>query len=236
MNREIIGLLIGLTTLILIFVGEYAVALGVCVLSFFMARELLSVFDIKSAHVFVPFITLSSWIDPSFGIFLSFLFCFMYGYGKWSIEVFFKVFFVGIYAGVLPSFLILIRKEGFNELLSLVITVWAVDITAYYIGRKFGSVPLAPRLSPHKTMEGFWAGLISAIIVFPLVSQMGILKSLITGLIIGISAVIGDLLKSFIKRQLNIKDFSNIFGEHGGFVDRFDSLVFTSALYYSILL
>ncbi len=236
MNREIVGILVGVVTLILILLGTYAIAAGAVILSFFMARELFISFGIRSAHVFVPLIAVSSWFEPSLGIFFSLLFCFMYGYGRWDLDIFFKTFFVGIYAGVLPSYLIHVRDQGLNEMLALVITVWAVDITAYYVGRKFGTVPLAQKLSPTKTMEGLWAGLISAVIVFPIISEMDLIKSAIVGLIIGISAVVGDLLKSFIKRQLDIKDFSHILGEHGGFVDRFDSLVFTAALYYCILL
>ncbi len=236
MSREITGIAIGIVTLILAFISVYTVAIGVLILSYFMSREIFITFGIRYAHLFIPIIAIATWINPALGILLSFLYCFSYGYIRWDMDVFLKVFFTSMYTGVLPVYLIFIREIGFNELLALIVTVWAVDISAYYVGKTLGKTPLAPKLSPKKTIEGLIGGLISAVIIFPLISDMDIIQSMLSGLIIGISAVIGDLLKSFIKRQAGIKDFSNIFGEHGGFVDRFDSLVFTGALYYCILL
>ncbi len=236
MNREIIGLLIGSVTLILVYISPLTTALGVVILSVFMAYELFKSLGINSAHIFVPIIALASWYNPVLGIFLSLLLCFIYGYGSWNLEVFFRVFFVSIYSGVLPALLIHIREEGLREAIALLLTIWAVDVTAYYIGKKFGSSALAPKLSPNKTIEGFVAGLIASIIVFTFVSDKELIESLVIGMLLGLSASIGDLLKSYIKRQLDIKDFSNVLGEHGGFVDRFDSLVFTATLYYCILL
>jgi phosphatidate cytidylyltransferase len=62
----------------------------------------------------------------------------------------------------------------------------------------------------------------------------GFTKGLMIGMIVSLVGVFGDLFKSLIKRQYNIKDFSNIFGPHGGFLDRFDALMFSSLVFYFI--
>jgi len=154
MNREITGIIIGAVTLALAFIGTYTVALGVLILSYFMAREIFITFGLRYAHLFVPFVAIATWINPALGILLSFLYCFSYGYIRWDMEVFLKVFFTCVYAGVLPVYLVFLREFSLNALLSLIITVWAVDVSAYYVGKTIGKTPLAPKLSPKKTVEG----------------------------------------------------------------------------------
>jgi phosphatidate cytidylyltransferase len=96
-------------------------------------------------------------------------------------------------------------------------------------GKLIGRRRLCPNLSPNKTWEGFIGGLISCIAAAAalgfLVSPLGIVGIIIYGAAIAVSANIGDLLFSFIKRRLEIKDFSGILPGHGGILDRFDSLI-----------
>lgn len=121
------------------------------------------------------------------------------------------------------------------------------DIFAYFVGILFGKHKMAPRVSPKKTWEGFFGGvLLSAVITvgvallcdlaFHTPILHGILDAehwyflILTSLGIGLSSVLGDLMFSLIKRSYNIKDFGNIFPGHGGVLDRFDSLLITSFL------
>ncbi len=71
--------------------------------------------------------------------------------------------------------------------------------------------------------------------LFSFLSDFSIFKSLMYGTLLVLCAVSGDLFKSFIKRQAGIKDFSSALGQHGGFTDRFDSLLFTAPVYSAIL-
>jgi phosphatidate cytidylyltransferase len=124
----------------------------------------------------------------------------------------------------------------------LVLTcTWASDTTAFFVGRRWGKARLAPRISPGKSVEGAIGGLIGAILaalVFGpllagLVSATG-LETLTSpsfirlaglGLIIGICAIAGDLLESFVKRQCGAKDSGTLIPGHGGALDRIDSVM-----------
>ncbi|MFA7127381.1 MAG: phosphatidate cytidylyltransferase [Bacilli bacterium] len=129
-------------------------------------------------------------------------------------------------------------------------TIVAVtDSIAYVVGSKIGKHKLAPEISPKKTVEGAIAGLFAGgivgvgamflyqIIDFSPQASLGT-KILIIGIIFGMSLIIsfcvqvGDLVASKFKRSYNIKDFGKIFPGHGGVLDRFDSLIFSGAVFY----
>ena len=116
------------------------------------------------------------------------------------------------------------------HLLKLILFVWVVDVSAYYVGKKFGRRKLSPRLSPNKTWEGFLGSLF-----FGSLYSVLFLKTFLFAPVLVVSALLGDLFKSFIKRQVGIKDFSHLLGSHGGFIDRFDSLLFCAPLYALIV-
>lgn len=121
------------------------------------------------------------------------------------------------------------------------------DTFAYFVGVLFGKHKMNPRVSPKKTWEGFFGGIILSAIctsTFALVSDgvfnVPLLKGVIDiehwyfviliSLCLGFFSVLGDLMFSLIKRSYNIKDFGTIFPGHGGVLDRFDSLLITSLL------
>lgn len=121
------------------------------------------------------------------------------------------------------------------------------DICAYFVGILFGKHKMAPVISPKKTWEGFFGGIILSSIITTglallsdLVFGVPILKGIIDAehwyyiviisICLGLSSVLGDLMFSSIKRSYNIKDFGTIFPGHGGVLDRFDSLLMTSML------
>jgi phosphatidate cytidylyltransferase len=127
--------------------------------------------------------------------------------------------------------------------------VWAADTGGYSIGAVYGRHKMSPRLSPKKSWEGYVAGIFTAIYVGALFayafSALGPqpLKGLITplqgaliGFLISAIAPLGDLGESMFKRQGGMKDSSNIFPGHGGFLDRIDSWIWGSAIGYFILL
>lgn len=131
-------------------------------------------------------------------------------------------------------------KSGYL-LLSFFISIWTCDTFAYFIGKSFGKHKLFPRHSPKKSWEGAIAGFLGSILAFYYINTaFGInlkpIHSISIGVIIGIMGQIGDLFESHLKRWAGIKDSSNLIPGHGGFLDRFDSIIFTSPLILIYLL
>lgn len=124
---------------------------------------------------------------------------------------------------------------------AVVVAISAADIFAYFGGKLFGKNRLAPRISPGKTWEGFFAGLSASVLVFVCISTFKLVsipfeQALLLGILLSFTSVGGDLFESKIKREFDVKDSGNLLGAHGGIFDRFDSYVFsipiTTLLYY----
>jgi phosphatidate cytidylyltransferase len=115
-------------------------------------------------------------------------------------------------------------------LLALFVIIWANDTFAYLIGSAFGKHKLCERISPKKSWEGFFGGVIGSLaagFVFSLfVDKMNLYQWLLFALIISIFATLGDLAESVLKRATGVKDSGNIMPGHGGFLDRLDSFLF----------
>ena len=115
-------------------------------------------------------------------------------------------------------------------LIYLFVLVWGADTGAYFAGRRFGKVKLAPSVSPAKTREGLYGGLLTTGLVMAGVAIWRDLAGLQAMLFIVVSAltvlasVLGDLLESMVKRRAGIKDSGSIFPGHGGALDRIDSI------------
>ena len=148
------------------------------------------------------------------------------------------------YMGICLGHLLLIRKLESGDLLIffVLIVTWAADIGGYYIGASMGRRPIAPRLSPKKTIEGFIAGMIFSVIL-AIVSHLWFLSSLsiqdciIIGIVLACVGLVGDLAESAFKRSAGVKDSGSLIPGHGGVLDRIDSLLLTApAFYYYILL
>lgn len=125
-----------------------------------------------------------------------------------------------------------------GSMMLVIIPVWFCDTFAFVAGKTWGKHPLAPKVSPNKTVEGAIAGGLSALLAtigFGLWMGLPWYHALATGILIAIVAQVGDLAKSTLKRDLGIDDFGSIFGVHGGFLDRFDGLLFAMPLAYYYL-
>lgn len=120
------------------------------------------------------------------------------------------------------------------------ISIWVCDTMAYFGGRLLGKHKLAPQTSPNKTVEGAVFGFIGAILIFVGIGPL-VLPSLSTSyfwffaVIVGIFGQIGDLVESRFKRDASVKDTSRILPGHGGFLDRFDSIIFISPFLFILL-
>ena len=124
-------------------------------------------------------------------------------------------------------------------LLSLFILVWANDVFAYLIGSAIGKHKLFERLSPKKTWEGSVGGFVFTLVfawLFSLVaSNYSLSQWLVLGMIISITANLGDLAESLLKRNAGVKDSGTIFPGHGGVLDRFDAVLFATPFVYFYL-
>jgi phosphatidate cytidylyltransferase len=113
---------------------------------------------------------------------------------------------------------------------------WSGETAAYFAGRRLGRRPLAPRLSPGKTVEGGVAQVIASVLVALLAAPLvGLVRAeaAVMGLLLGVVGQIGDLSESFLKRSAGAKDAGHLIPGHGGVLDRLDSLLFNvPALYY----
>ncbi len=235
MSREFYGALIGVLTLIAVALPLPLFILVVALLSLLMGRELstaLKVDELYPASFFAP---VAFYIDPALGGVYTGIMSLAYGYRTWDLDAFLKTLFILFYTGFFPSYLVRLREEGFYIILVFLLSIWANDVFAYYVGKNFGKTPLLPKLSPKKTFEGFLGGVLAGLLDFVLLSGLPVLKSLLVGFIFLSVAVSGDYFKSFVKRQLGVKDFSSVLGGHGGFVDRFDAVVFSAPVFYWLL-
>lgn len=113
------------------------------------------------------------------------------------------------------------------------------DVCQYTWGKKLGKHKIIPKVSPNKTWEGFLGGFITitvfATIVAPLLTPLNNLQGFIAGALISLSGFIGDVVLSSVKRDLQIKDSGLLIPGHGGILDRMDSLIYTSPLFFHYL-
>jgi phosphatidate cytidylyltransferase len=118
---------------------------------------------------------------------------------------------------------------GRANVLFLLLIVWAGDIGAYLAGRLIGGARLAPRISPGKTWSGAFGGLLAAVAIGTLaahfLSDIGIVRVAALAAGLGVIAQAGDLLESFAKRRLEVKDSGRLIPGHGGLLDRLDGVL-----------
>ncbi|NDC13406.1 MAG: phosphatidate cytidylyltransferase [Actinobacteria bacterium] len=142
--------------------------------------------------------------------------------------------FALLYPGFVAGFIFLLARssDGFAYITTLVIIVACNDTFAYITGVLIGKHPLAPKISPKKSWEGFFGGLIfaaigSSLAFYYLLDRHPIIGA-VAGLLGVLAATVGDLIESAIKRDLSLKDMGNLLPGHGGMLDRLDSVLITA--------
>ena len=151
------------------------------------------------------------------------------------------------YVSVMLSYLYKVREmpDGNYFVVLVFICSWGNDTLAYCVGRLFGKHKMSPKLSPKKSVEGLFGGIIGAGllgIIYACIVKNHItmpgniyLNLFIIGALGAIPAVIGDLAASAIKRNNDIKDYGKLIPGHGGVLDRFDSMIFTAPIIYYLV-
>ena len=144
------------------------------------------------------------------------------------------------YVGMLTGSLIRLRNDfpdGSKLVFFLLLVVWLGDSGAYYFGKSFGKRKLSPRISPKKTVEGLIGGMVTSVITaivihFTFFKTFPLMHAVIAGVLLSFAGVIGDLAESMWKRSADVKDSGTLLPGHGGFLDRFDSILFTAPILY----
>ena len=144
------------------------------------------------------------------------------------------------YVGMLTGSLIRLRNDfpdGWKLVFFLLLVVWLGDSGAYYFGKSFGKHKLSPRISPKKTVEGLIGGIATSVITavvihFTFFKSFPLVHAILAGMLLSVAGVVGDLAESMWKRSADVKDSGTLLPGHGGFLDRFDSILFTAPILY----
>lgn len=170
-------------------------------------------------------------------VYILVLLCLLLAYYK-TVE-FSKLFFAGFetffITAAMSCLLIIHNAYGLIGVIFTLCAAWLADSGAYFAGTFFGRHKLCPNISPKKTVEGLFGGIISNGIILCIVAfvysfinkdaQINYLLLFLVGCISAVIGLIGDLSASLIKRQAKIKDYGKIMPGHGGVMDRFDSVL-----------
>lgn len=220
--------------------NEHKLLFGVCV----AFGALLPFFKLK---------ILSSYVEIFYVVFaLVALFFFLFYFQKIKVEKFsYMIAFTMLISFSMNCFFE-IRNNYIHGLYYLCLTLaasWLADAGAYFVGVTLGKHKLCPYISPKKTIEGAVGGVVITAIIFSLACfgyklvlgwngteiNVNYVVAVLFSLVASCLAIIGDLVASLIKRQVDIKDFGNIMPGHGGLMDRFDSVLLVAPVMMLVL-
>ena len=156
------------------------------------------------------------------------------GLGRWAMGL-----AGALYIGMPFNYYLLLytsQPHGLVWALFIVFAVVANDSSALLVGSRIGRHPFFPTISPRKTVEGAIAGVLGSVIVMLvgvwLIIGLEPIHAIVLGILVGVSAQVGDLVESQMKRIAEVKDSSNLIPGHGGVLDRLDSILFPPILVY----
>jgi phosphatidate cytidylyltransferase len=142
--------------------------------------------------------------------------------------------------GLLTVQLNLIRN-GPQWVFLLYASVWSADSMAYYVGKGIGSHKLYVEISPNKTVEGAFGSILGGVLGSLVIQQLFIsglpfFRTILIGVVVGATTIVGDLVESMFKRDRGVKDSSHILPGHGGVLDKIDGVTFAGPVFYWLCL
>lgn len=159
-----------------------------------------------------------------------------------SVPRLFATLFGFVYTAIFPALMVRVSfyYEEYNFLLALILLIWFVDSTAYFVGMKMGKHRNITAVSPQKSLEGFIAGILAPwlILIILYVCKVELLPYpylAVLAIAAGIFGQLGDLVESMFKRYCKVKNSSNLLPGHGGILDRCDSILFAGSFLYCAL-
>lgn len=264
-TRTVVGFLLGPIVLICIYLGGWFLFSIVTLISVVATWEALMMLKTKNVSpnfilafllsILIPLSFLIKWTDYKIIFILSIVviaFSELFRNRENSIlnvstTLFFSGYIgigIGSFLGIRELLQIPVFDDAFAWLsISIVFSMWMCDSFAYFGGKAMGRTKLFPRISPNKTWEGSIWGFFASVIFMYLFYQYSPMNKLpinlneviVMGAIIGMFGQVGDLVESMFKRDAGVKDSSHLIPGHGGFFDRFDSLIFVSPLIFFYL-
>lgn len=260
-QRLISGIILVIIAFITLYYGGMLTFIVTAGISLVGMYELLKVIHIeKSALSVVGYsgailyyilllMNLDQYIMPLVLLILILLFTvYVFTFPKYEISGVAITFLSLFYVTVMLSCIYRIRmlENGAYMVVLVFLSAWGNDTLAYCCGRLFGKHKMSPVLSPKKTIEGAVGGIIGAGLLgflYGLIARNFITESYALApafamicAIGGLISIVGDLGASAIKRNYDIKDYSNLIPGHGGILDRFDSIIFTAPIIYYLLI
>jgi phosphatidate cytidylyltransferase len=261
-SRVRMGVLLGLVAFGLVVLGGWAWTLTFVVTVSIAFQELNALFKAQNVFISpsiyystLPFFTLVAHANEKLGWMWAIMmiattlasFQWLFHRPKRTFTDLSATLFTLFYLGVLPVHALLLRREGVlsgepllqqDGLYYVLWVLWVIigaDVGAYYIGKLFGKHLLYPELSPKKTQEGALGGLITGVgvgLTFALLIHFPLHHAFILSTLVIISASLGDLVESKLKREAGLKDSGFLLAGHGGVLDRIDSYIFSIPLAY----
>lgn len=188
----------------------------------------------------IPPVSLEAWVWA--GVLLFFLFP-VFLRNEFTVPDTAYLFFGALYLGLLFRDFVLLRvafANGWSLCLLVLLSVWATDIAAYFVGSWLKGPKLAPVLSPNKTVSGSVAGVAASMVPGLLMAAMGAAplptsRMILLGIVASVAGQLGDLAESALKRTFGVKDAGHLLPGHGGVLDRFDSLLLAGSVAYHLL-
>lgn len=207
------------------------------VISYFMALAIYTLYLFNLTDYMVLLLILNV---------LLFMTAFVIGFPKYSFRDLTIAFFGVFYVAVMLAYLYQIRslENGIFWIWLVFVGSWGSDTGAYCFGMLLGKHKIVPKLSPKKTVEGCIGGVVSSAafgLLFALLfgERVGVHNPYLAFALIGaagsVIAQVGDLAASAVKRQCEIKDYGKTIPGHGGFLDRFDSVIYVAPLCYFLI-
>jgi phosphatidate cytidylyltransferase len=154
---------------------------------------------------------------------------------SWALAAtFFGVLWIGL--AMVHAIFLRELQHGDGLLVDVLVGTFLGDTAAYAVGRAYGRRPLAPLISPNKSVEGLVGGIVGGTFAFWCAGLyqdwLSGQDALLIGFLVALAAPVGDLFESMIKRDLEVKDTGRLFGVHGGVLDRLDAVFFTVVVGY----
>lgn len=240
----------------------FGMNLAIGIITALMVYEISEVFGMHKNYFFlapsvafafvIPLISSGYWLGAACAIYLLVLSCVIIvlhekvDFIKWAAAIA-MVFFITLAMSTLVGIRDNAQGHGAFYIFIVIMASWTADCGAYFAGSFFGRHKLCPKISPKKTVEGVIGGFflnIIAMLVFGSCYNLiffgnrlsiSYLSLILIGLCCAVVSIIGDLTFSLIKRYFNIKDYGHIIPGHGGFLDRFDSVIFVAPFLYYFL-
>lgn len=259
MKTRIISAIVAIALILpLVIIGGYPYIIGVSILSILAFKEMM---DLKKSHKEIPSLMMlfslvsllilvlaNNGFSISYGftyqrillIFLALILpVIFYKNDEYTTKDAFYLLGVTLFLGIVFNLFIVLRNRGLGQLIYVLCIPMITDIFALLGGMFFGKNKMCPKISPKKTWEGAFVGLlmgtmIGTILYVCLIGPFSLKIILVSALLSAVGQM-GDLVMSKIKRENDIKDFSNIMPGHGGILDRIDSIIFVMITYITIL-